>query len=233
MYAILDYNPQLRPYAGEVERRVRRWRQVKAALLSGGGTLEPTCQRSPLLWHPPPQEGLGVPGGPRRPAAVAHGDFNGWDRTAHPMARMGNGIWELLLPGDDALWSGCKVQTLVQAKGQVTEHIPLYARRVVQDPVSFQWCAEVWAEEEAFPDSLPARPGGAPVSLRGPRGHGSGRGKGGQLPGICRPRPALIQASGYNAVQLMAVMEHPYYASLAIRCPTSSAPPADSAPPPT
>lgn len=215
MYAILDYNPQLRPYAGEVERRVRRWRQVKAALLSGGGTLSQFANGALYFGiHRHKKGWVYREWAPAAQQLWLMGDFNGWDRTAHPMARMGNGIWELLLPGDGALWSGCKVKTLVQAKGQVTEHIPLYARRVVQDPVSFQWCAEVWAEEEAFPWT-PFRPDPtAPLFLYEAHvGMAQEEGKVGSYREFADRVLPWIQASGYNAVQLMAVMEHPYYAS--------------------
>ena len=107
MFAILDYNPQLRPYAGEVERRVRRWRQVKAALLSGGGTLSQFANGALYFGiHSHKKGWVYREWAPAAQQLWLMGDFNGWDRTAHPMARMGNGIWELLLPGDDALLSG-------------------------------------------------------------------------------------------------------------------------------
>lgn len=30
------------------------------------------------------------------------GEFNGWNQTSHPLTNLGNGNWELYLPGDDA-----------------------------------------------------------------------------------------------------------------------------------
>ena len=33
MYAILEHNPQLLPFASEIEARVQRWKQVKKDLL--------------------------------------------------------------------------------------------------------------------------------------------------------------------------------------------------------
>ena len=31
-----------------------------------------------------------------------------------------------------------------------TEHIPLYAKRVVQDPVTYSWCGEVVDDKKKF-----------------------------------------------------------------------------------
>ncbi|MBR7182491.1 MAG: hypothetical protein IKD41_00670, partial [Alistipes sp.] len=56
-----------------------------------------------------------------------------------------------MIPGDDALWEGCKVKTIVDANFTRTEHIPLYARRVVQDSATFAWCAEVVDDHRTFP----------------------------------------------------------------------------------
>lgn len=215
MYAILDYNPQLQPYAGEIDQRVRRWRQVKHSLLSGGGTLSQFANGH--LYFGIHRQEHGWVYREWAPAAQQlwlMGDFNGWNRTSHPLARVGNGVWELLLPKDDALWSGCKVKTLVQAGNQVTEHIPLYARRVVQDPDNFQWCAEVWDEDTPFPWT-PFQPDpSAPLFLYEAHvGMAQEEGKVGSYREFADRTLPWIRASGYNAVQLMAVMEHPYYAS--------------------
>lgn len=80
--------------------------------------------------------------------------------------------------------------------------------------MSFQWCAEVWAEEEAFPWT-PFRPDpAAPLFLYEAHvGMAQEEGKVGSYREFADRVLPWIQASGYNAVQLMAVMEHPYYAS--------------------
>lgn len=71
------------------------------------------------------------------------GEFNNWNQTSHPLKKLENGIWELKLDGDDALWDGCKVKTVVDANLTRTEHIPLYIRRAVQDKESVTWAGEV------------------------------------------------------------------------------------------
>ena len=81
-------------------------------------------------------------------------------------------------------------------------------------------------------DSLPARPGGACFSTSHV-GMAQEEGKVGSYREFADRVLPWIQASGYNAVQLMAVMEHPYYASFGYQVSNFFAPPAGSAPPPT
>lgn len=61
------------------------------------------------------------------------GEFNGWNRGADPMFSLGNGCWVLYLPGEDTLWEGCKVRTVVEADVSCGGDIPLYARRMHRD----------------------------------------------------------------------------------------------------
>ncbi len=41
------------------------------------------------------------------------GEFNSWDWESHPLLDLGNGSWVLYLPGENALWEGCKVQSCI------------------------------------------------------------------------------------------------------------------------
>ena len=135
MYRILELNPQLQPFAGDIDLRMHLYRETKTRILKPGQTLERFANAHNYygIHH--------VPGGwvYREWAPNAHqlyltGDFNGWNQTRHPLVSLGNGDWEILIPGEDTLWEGCKVKTVVDANMTRTEHIPLYARRVVQDP---------------------------------------------------------------------------------------------------
>lgn len=48
------------------------------------------------------------------------GDFNGWNPESHPMMKLRGGIWLLCLPGENALWEGCRVRTLVDSASACT-----------------------------------------------------------------------------------------------------------------
>ena len=215
MYRVLELNPQLMPFERDIELRMELYRNTKNRLLPSGGTLKDFANGHHYfgIHH---LEGKWVY---REWAPSAHqlyltGEFNNWIQTAHPMKRLENGVWELELEGDDALWDGCKVKTIVDANMTRTEHIPLYARRVVQDPQTITWCAEVvdnrtpyaWTDQDFKPaQSLYIYE--AHVGMAQEEGKvGSYR----EFADLVLPR---VKKSGYNAIQLMAIMEHPYYGS--------------------
>ena len=130
------------------------------------------------------------------------------------MERLGGGVWQIVLEGDDALWEGCKVKTVVDANMTRTEHIPLYARRVVQDPKTVTWCAEVVDNWKSYPWTDQDFKGADSLYIYEAHvGMSQEEGKVGTYREFAKNVLPRIKKAGYNAVQLMAVMEHPYYGS--------------------
>ncbi len=215
MYRILELNPQLQAFAGDIDLRMFLYRATKGRLLPEGGTLNEFANAHQYfgIHH--------VDGGwvyrewaPNAYQLYLTGDFNGWNQTSHPLKNIGNGNWELYLEGDDALWDGCKVKTVVDANLTRTEHIPLYARRVVQDPKTITFTAEVVDDYKVFEwtdADFQAEEGlfiyEAHVGMAQEEGRvGTYR----EFADYTLPR---IKKAGYNTIQLMAIMEHPYYGS--------------------
>ncbi len=152
MYRILDLNPQLAPFAGDIDLRMDRYHTTRSRLLPEGGKLYDFANAHHYYGIHRTEDGWIY----REWAPNAHqlyltGDFNGWNQTSHPMTRLDHGNWELHLPGENALWDGCKVKTVVDANFTRTEHIPLYARRVVQDPATTAFTAEVVDSRKTYP----------------------------------------------------------------------------------
>lgn len=215
MYRVLELNPQLKPFAGDIDLRMSLYHSTKKRLMPEGGSLNDFANAHMYF-------GIHrVRGGwvyrewaPNAEKLFLVGDFNQWDKSAHPMKKLENGVWELKLRGVKTLWEGCKVKTLVVANGETTEHIPLYARRVVQDKETVTWCAEVVDDSRTFnwtdadfkaEDSLFIYE--AHVGMAQEEGRiGTYR----EFADLVLPR---IQKAGYNTIQLMAIMEHPYYGS--------------------
>lgn len=54
------------------------------------------------------------------------------------------------MEGDDALWDGCKVKTVVDYNCTRTEHLPLYSRRAVQDKKDHSFVTEVVDDSKVF-----------------------------------------------------------------------------------
>ena len=215
MYRILELNPQLKDFAGDIDLRMRLYQDTQNRILSKGQSLSDFASGAEYFgFHH-------VDGGwfyrewaPSAYQLYLSGEFNNWDPTSHPLTPIGNGNWEIFLPGDDALWEGCKVKTVVDAFMQRTWHIPLYARRVVQEKGSVEWVCQVTDDRKIFrwtdrnfrrEDSL--------FIYEAHVGMAQEEGKVGtyrEFADLVLPR---IKRAGYNTVQLMAIMEHPYYGS--------------------
>ena len=215
MYRILELNPQLEPFSGDIDLRMHLYRSAKKRILSEGQSLNDFANAHLYFgFHH-------VDGGwyyrewaPSAYQLYLEGEFNGWNQTSHPLTNLGNGSWELYLPGDNALWDGCKVKTVVDANLTRTEHIPLYARRVVQNKQTITFECEVVDDRKTFDwtdkdfvgeDELYIYE--AHVGMAQEEGKVSSYR---EFADYILPR---IHKAGYNTVQLMAIMEHPYYGS--------------------
>lgn len=215
MYRVLELNPQLQPFQGDIALRMEGYHRTKNRLLSTGISLKDFANAHHYFgFHR--REGGWVyrEWAPGAQQLYLFGDFNGWHKTSHPMKALGNGVWELALPGEGALWEGCKVKTVVKAGEKLTEHIPLYARRVVQDKKTVAWCAEVVDDSRPFPWSDGEfKPADSLYIYEAHVGMAREEGRIGTYREFARDMLPYIKKAGYNAVQLMAVMEHPYYGS--------------------
>lgn len=215
MYRILELNPQLAPFAGDIDLRMFLYRATRDRILPEGQKILDFANAHEFFgFHH-------VDGGwyyrewaPSAYQLYLEGDFNHWNQTSHPLTSIGNGNWEIFLPGDDALWDGCKVKTVVDANMTRTEHIPLYARRVVQDKKTITFCAEVVDDRKNFVWTDAGFKGEESLFIYEAHvGMAQEEGKVGtyrEFADLILPR---IKKAGYNTVQLMAIMEHPYYGS--------------------
>ena len=215
MYRILELNPQLQSFAGDIDLRMFLYRATKARLLSEGQTLNDFANAHDYYgFHH-------VKGGwyyrewaPNAYQLYLEGEFNNWNKTSHPLTSLGNGDWELYLEGDDALWDGCKVKTVVDANLTRTEHLPLYTRRAVQnktdnsfecevidDAKVFEWTdADFVAEDQLY-------------IYEAHVGMAQEEGRVGTYKEFADITLKHVKDAGYNTIQLMAIMEHPYYGS--------------------
>ena len=142
------------------------------------------------------------------------GDFCGWDRYRYPMTRKENGVFELFLPGRDALQNGQRVRAIVIHDGRELERIPLYAQFVVQDQATIQWDAMIHVPEVPFRwTDAGFRPEKTLYIYECHIGMAQEEPKIGTYIEFRDKILPRIKDLGYNTVQIMAIMEHPYYAS--------------------
>lgn len=215
MYRIFEFNPQLKDYRGDIDLRMFLYHSAKERLLSKGMSLNEFANAHNYFgFHK-------VDGGwfyrewaPSAYQLYLTGEFNGWNRTSHPLTKLGNGNWEIFLPGDNALWEGCRVKTVVDANLQRNDHIPLYARRVVQDKSNNSFVCEVTDDTKPYPWTDADFKGEDSLFIYEAHiGMAQEEGKVGtyrEFADLVLPR---VKKDGYNTIQLMAIMEHPYYGS--------------------
>jgi len=145
------------------------------------------------------------------------GDFNGWDRGADRLQRGEWGVWYRFLPDRDywhRLTHQSRVKVHVESEIGGHDRIPAYIRRVVQDEGTKEFVGQYWSPPETFAwqNKVPQLDGGlriyeAHVGMALEDGRvGTYR----EFKDYILPR---ISKLGYNAIQLMAIMEHPYYGS--------------------
>ena len=214
MYKLLAKFPELRPYEDDIRLRMDRYREKRAQLLQGQKSLKDFANAHTWYgFHHLPDGWVYREWAPAADKLYLTGDFNDWHWTDTPMERLENGNWELRLP-DGTLHNGSRVLTIVDNGGNLTQHIPLYARRVTQDWVTQSWCCEVWDELEPYGwtdrDFSGAEP---PIIYEAHIGMSSEEYKIATYREFADNVLPHIQDGGYNTIQLMAIMEHPFYGS--------------------
>ena len=214
MYRILELNPQLQNFAWDIDYRMELYRNAKARLLNEGQTLNDFANAHNYYGIHHLENGwVYREWAPGAYQLYLEGEFNGWNQTSHPMTSLGNGSWEIYL-GEDELWEGCKIKTVVDANMTRTEHIPLFARRVVQDPKTTAFTAEVTDDKKVFDWTDAEFKGEKRMYIYEAHvGMAQEEGKVGTYREFADYTLPHVKQAGYNTIQLMAIMEHPYYGS--------------------
>jgi 1,4-alpha-glucan branching enzyme len=148
------------------------------------------------------------------------GDFNNWEKFSHPLTKDDFGIWEIFLDYNqykDKFVHKSKIKVLVESDRRGLEYrIPAYITRVVQDEDTKNFSGQLWFPEQEFDwgkDNFNAGKVGDLFiyeSHVGMAQEKEGVGTYHEFADNIIPRAVK---GGYNAIQLMAVQEHPYYGS--------------------
>jgi 1,4-alpha-glucan branching enzyme len=146
------------------------------------------------------------------------GDFNNWQRYANRLIKNEFGIWETFLP--DSEYEGrfvheSKIKILVHGDNGFRERIPAYIRKVIQDPKTTDYAGQVWNPKTFnWGNDNKFKPAPAPLLIYEAHiGMAQEEGKVGSFNEFTQNVLPRIKSLGYNAVQLMAIAEHPYYGS--------------------
>ena len=213
MKKIYERDPWLLPWRDAVDARSARVMSDRLRL-AGDGPLSESADRH--LYY-----GLHKDGGewvirewaPGATRIFLIGDCNNWKRTPDYAFRpLGGGDWELRLPSF-FLGHASLYKLWVEWPGGGGERIPAYATRVVQDPETKIFSAQVWdAEPYVWKHK---RPGARPH----PFIYECHIGMSGEAEGVSgfedfrRDVLPRVKRLGYDVLQIMALQEHPYYGS--------------------
>ena len=144
------------------------------------------------------------------------GDFNGWkiDPDFELFRIPGTDTWGRTIAAD-RIRAGDKYHLEMRWEGGRGERIPAFARYVTQDPVTKLFSAEVYESKYVWSYKTPVLPpdSSIPFVYEAHVGMATEERKVGTYAEFRDRVLPRIKAAGYNTVQLMAVMEHPYYGS--------------------
>ena len=210
---IYDIDPWLRPYREAVDARHARILADRRKL-AGDGPLGAAVNNH--IYYPLHREdGRWVirEWAPNASRIFLVGDFNNWKRTeAYSFRPVGAGNWELSLP-EMFLRHGELYKLWIEWPGGGGERLPAYVTRVVQDPVTKVFSAQVWDPEPY--EWKYRRPGRRPHPLiyECHIGMSSEKEKVSTFDEFRRDVLPRVRRLGYNVLQIMALQEHPYYGS--------------------
>ncbi|KAI8910768.1 glycoside hydrolase superfamily [Entophlyctis helioformis] len=207
--ALIAQDPYLEPYRAALEHRLSLFESTLSQIVKNEGSIDRFARGFDRLGFTVSDSAITF-----REWAPDH-----WNRDSHPMTKDAFGVWEIVIPhvaGKPAIEHNTKVKiSMLKPDGERIERIPAWIRRAVQDlSVSPVYEAVFWNPPTPykFVHKRPPRP----QSLRIYEAH----------VGIASPESRVatykeftkdvlprIKDIGYNTIQLMAIMEHPYYAS--------------------
>ncbi len=223
-FALLKEESWLQPYGEVIQRRQARFQAAYSAIEDYAGSITEFASGHEYY-------GIQIDSirkgwtyrewAPHAQALYLIGDFNGWNRTSHPLRRNSRGDWEIFLPQtqyQDSFVHGSKLKVrVIGANDSDLDRIPAYIRRVVQDEESKDFAGQLWFPAQPF--SWTDQAFSPKKSLQPPLIYECHVGMAQEKEGVGTYREfeksilPRIHAAGYTAIQLMAVMEHPYYGS--------------------
>ena len=216
---IIKHDPWLEPFAAAIEGRHNDAVNKERELTAEAGSLDNFANAHNYFGLHRTSRGGWIfrEWAPNATAITLIGDFSGWKPMKKFALRRVNGsdgVWETRVRPSD-IHHGQHYKMLVEWNGGQGERIPAYAQRVVQDPETGLFSAQVWDPENPYvwkvkkfdPDTRPLMIYECHIGMAQDR---EGVGTYAEFRDNILPR---IHRDGYNAIQIMAIQEHPYYGS--------------------
>ncbi len=152
---------------------------------------------------------------PNATAIYMIGTFNDWKKNeSYRLKKTENGNWEIHLP-EAYIRHQDLYKLLIEWEGGYGERIPAWCRRVVQDEHTNIFSAQVWNPQKPYTyKNKKFKPRTSPLLIYECHiGMASQDEKTGTYDEFRKNILPRIAGDGYNAIQIMAIQEHPYYGS--------------------
>jgi len=143
------------------------------------------------------------------------GTFNDWTESEeYKLIRIDNGCWEINLPRE-SMQHGDLYKLLIKWEGGSGERIPAWSKRVVQDAQTYIFSAQVWNPPTPYEFKIKHfKPNTSPLLIYECHiGMATDQERVGTYKEFKDNVLPRIAEDGYNAIQIMAIQEHPYYGS--------------------
>ena len=214
---LLDKDPYLKPYEEIIRRRLTSIHETQKRLTRGEMSLSDFSSGHEYFGlHLSGNEWVFREWAPNATAIYIVGEMSGWqEQKRFALDPIGEeGVWEIRLPSERLVHKDL-YRLRVHWQGSEGDRIPAYARRVVQDPDTLIFNAQVWAPPSPYEwehNDFRCPPG--PLFIYEAHvGMAQEEEKIGSYREFTDRVLPRIVAAGYNTLQLMAIQEHPYYGS--------------------
>ncbi len=225
---LIERDPLLVPYSDRLQRRLERIEETESRLTGGQISLNDFASGHEYFGlHFRQNEWVLREWAPYADAVFLVGDITDWkERKAFALDKIDrDGVWEIRLPSDK-LTHRDLYRLRIHWPGGSGDRIPAYARRVVQDPDTLIFSAQVWHPPVSYrwKHGANRHPETPALIYEAHVGMALSEEKVGSFREFTLGILPRIVAAGYTTLQLMAIMEHPYYGSFGYQVSSFFAP---------
>lgn len=214
--SIIEKDPWLSPYKDIIEKRIRQADILKKQLTAQSGSLSKFALGHLYFgYHKTEEAWIFREWAPHASDIYLMGNFNNWQKDSfYRFRKKRGGIWELIVPLHFIKHLDL-YKLYIYWKGGGGERIPAWAKRVVQDPETLIFNAQIWDPENTYvwKNKCKDLKGEAPLIYEAHVGMATEELRIGTWDEFRKNVLPRIINAGYNTLQLMAVQEHPYYGS--------------------
>lgn len=225
---LLKKDPLLQPFSSHIKNQLIQIQETENRLTQNKISLEDFASGHEYFGlHFKDDKWIFREWAPNATAIYLIGDMSQWkEQNQFALKKItNNGVWEIELSPEKLAHTN-HYRLRIHWPGSKGDRIPSYARRVVQDPSTLIFNAQVWTPPKPYqwknqnfkPSKKP------PFIYEAHIGMAQDEEKIATYQEFTKKTLKRIKSAGYNTIQLMAIQEHPYYASFGYQVSSFFAP---------